>query len=99
VRLLPAMLGRLGVELALEHRPDLILLDLHLPDMSGVDVMAALRRDRSTRSIPVVVLTADATRRELDRVQRLGARAYLTKPIGVRRLLEVVDEFAGSRAA
>jgi CheY-like chemotaxis protein len=99
VRLLPAMLGRLGLDLALEHRPHLILLDLHLPDMSGVDVLAALRRDRSTRDIPVVVLTADATRRELDRLQRLGVRAYLTKPIGVRRLLQVVDEFAAARAA
>jgi len=96
VRLLPAMLGRLGVELARDHRPHLILLDLHLPDMSGADVLAALRRERSTRDIPVVVLTADATRRELDRLTRLGARAYLTKPIGIRRLLEVVDELTAA---
>ena len=99
VRLLPAMLGRLGVELAREHRPHLILLDLHLPDMSGVDVLAALRRDPSTRDVPVVVLTADVTRGDLDRLQRLGARAYLTKPIGVRRLLEVVDNYVEPRAA
>ena len=99
VRLLPAMLGRMGVELAREHRPHLILLDLHLPDMSGVDVLAALRRDPSTRDIPVVVLTADVTRGDLDRLQRLGARAYLTKPIGVRRLLEVVDNYVEPRAA
>jgi signal transduction histidine kinase/ActR/RegA family two-component response regulator len=99
VRLLPAMLGRMGVELAQEHLPHLILLDLHLPDMSGVDVLNALRRDASTRDIPVVVLTADATRSELDRLQRLGARAYLTKPIGVRRLLEVVDTYAEPQAA
>ncbi|HEY2789467.1 MAG TPA: ATP-binding protein [Gaiellales bacterium] len=99
VRLLPAMLGRMGVELAQEHLPHLILLDLHLPDMSGVDVLAALRREASTRDIPVVVLTADATRSELDRLQRLGARAYLTKPIGVRRLLEVVDTYAEPHAA
>jgi signal transduction histidine kinase/ActR/RegA family two-component response regulator len=96
VRLLPAMLGRLGVELARDHHPHLILLDLHLPDMSGADVLAALRRERATRDIPVVVLTADATRRELDRLTRLGARAYLTKPIGVRRLLEVVDELTAA---
>jgi signal transduction histidine kinase/ActR/RegA family two-component response regulator len=96
VRLLPAMLGRLGVELARDHHPDLILLDLHLPDMGGADVLAALRGDRSTRPIPVVVLTADATHTELDRLMRLGARAYLTKPIGVRRLLEIVDRFAAS---
>jgi CheY-like chemotaxis protein len=86
------MLGRLGIELARDHHPHLIFLDLHLPDMTGADVLAALRRDGATRAIPVVVLTADATRAEIDRLKRLGARSYETKPIGMRRLLEVVDE-------
>jgi signal transduction histidine kinase/ActR/RegA family two-component response regulator len=92
VRLMPAMLGGLGIELAHEHRPDLILLDLHLPDLGGEEVLARLRADQATRDIPVVVLSADATRRHLDEVMSLGARTYLTKPIGVRRLLEVLDE-------
>jgi signal transduction histidine kinase/ActR/RegA family two-component response regulator len=91
VQLLPAMLGRLGVDLALEHRPDLILLDLHLPDIGGQEVLARLRADAVTRDIPVVVLSADATRRHLDEVMALGARGYLTKPIGVRKLLETLD--------
>jgi signal transduction histidine kinase/CheY-like chemotaxis protein len=94
IRLIPAMLGRLGVELARDHHPHLIFLDLHLPDMTGADVLAALRRDPVTRGIPVVVLTADATRREIDKLKRLGARSYETKPIGMRRLLELVDEHA-----
>jgi signal transduction histidine kinase/CheY-like chemotaxis protein len=92
VHLMPAMLGQLGLELAHEHRPDLILLDLHLPDLGGEEVLAQLRQDDATRDIPVVVLSADATRRHLDQVMSLGARGYLTKPIGVRRLLEVLDE-------
>ena len=92
IELIPAMQGRLGLELAKEHRPDLILLDLHLPDVSGEDVLAELRRDDATCRIPVVVLSADAKR---DRVPLLaaGASAFLTKPIGVRRLLEVFDRF------
>jgi signal transduction histidine kinase/CheY-like chemotaxis protein len=92
IALIPAMQGRLGLELAKEHRPDLILLDLHLPDLSGEEVLAELRRDAVTRRIPVVVLSADAKR---DRAPLLaaGASAYLTKPIGVRRLLEVLDRF------
>jgi signal transduction histidine kinase/ActR/RegA family two-component response regulator len=94
IRLIPAMLGRLGIELARDHHPHLIFLDLHLPDMTGADVLAALRRDPVTRGIPVVVLTADATRREIDKLKRLGARSYETKPIGMRRLLELVDEHA-----
>ena len=94
IRLIPAMQGQLGIELARDHRPHLIFLDLHLQDMTGADVLAALRRDAATRSIPVVILTADATRRELEKLQRLGARSYESKPIGMRRLLEIVDEHA-----
>jgi CheY-like chemotaxis protein len=88
------MLGGLGIELAHDHHPHLIFLDLHLPDMTGADVLAALRRDAATRGIPVIILTADATRREIDRLKRLGARSYETKPISMRRLLELVDEHA-----
>jgi signal transduction histidine kinase/CheY-like chemotaxis protein len=99
IRLIPAMLGRLAVDLAHDHHPHLVFLDLHLPDMTGADVLAALRRDPETRGIPVVILTADATRREIDRLRRLGARSYETKPIGMRRLLELVDEHASAGAA
>jgi signal transduction histidine kinase/CheY-like chemotaxis protein len=96
VKLLPAGMGRLGLELALEHRPDLILLDLHLPDIDGEEVLAGLRADERTRDIPVVVLSADATERSRVPVLQNGARAYLTKPIGVRDLLGVVDEYLQS---
>jgi CheY-like chemotaxis protein len=98
IRLLPAMLGQLGLELAREHHPHLILLDLHLPDLGGSEVLAQLRADEGTRDIPVVILSADATKRDLGSLLENGARAYLTKPIGVRRLLEVVDEFMAEAA-
>lgn len=62
IRLIPAMLGRLAVELARDHHPHLIFLDLHLPDMTGADVLAALHRDAATRAIPVVILTASDER-------------------------------------
>jgi signal transduction histidine kinase len=93
VRLLPAMLGQLGLDLAREHRPDLILLDLHLPDLGGETVLELLLSDPATRDIPVVILSADATQDRRDGLVAKGARAYLTKPIGVRRLLEVIDEY------
>ncbi|HVC87916.1 MAG TPA: ATP-binding protein [Gaiellaceae bacterium] len=97
VRLLATMFGRLGVELAREHRPDLILLDLHLPDLSGEQVLAELQADPETRAIPVVVLSADATR-EREQLLLAGASAYLTKPIDLLRLLEVLDLYLGARA-
>jgi len=92
IKLLPAIQGRLGLRLAQEHLPDLILLDLHLPDLGGEEVLRLLREDNRTRGIPVVILTADATNRQLERLLADGAHAYLTKPIGVRRLLDVIDE-------
>jgi CheY-like chemotaxis protein len=93
IRLLPAGMGSLGLELAAEHRPDLVLLDLHLPDIGGDEILARLRADERTRDIPVVVLSADATDRAPAPLLEAGAQAYLTKPIGVRDLLEVVDTY------
>jgi signal transduction histidine kinase/CheY-like chemotaxis protein len=91
VRLLPAMLGRLAVELALEHHPDLILLDLHLPDIPGEQVLVELKANPATHDIPVVILSADATR-EREQLLLLGAHAYLTKPLDLRRLLQILDD-------
>jgi signal transduction histidine kinase len=93
VKLLPAGMGSLGIELAMEHRPDLVLLDLHLPDLGGEEVLARLRADERTKEIPVVVLSADATDRTPGPLLEAGAQTYLTKPIGVRELLEVVDTY------
>lgn len=95
VRLLSAMLGRLGIELARQHRPNLIVLDQHLPDITGESVLIELRSDPATRDIAVVMLSADATRRQIDNLLGLGAQAYLTKPLDVRAFLSLVDEHLG----
>jgi signal transduction histidine kinase/CheY-like chemotaxis protein len=95
ITLLSAMQGRRGLELARDHRPDLILLDLHLPDLSGRDVLAALRGEPSTRDIPVVILSADATERQIERLLAEGARHYLTKPLDVQLLLTLLDDVLG----
>lgn len=93
VNLLSAMQGGLGLELARQHLPDMILLDLNLPDMHGERVLMALMEDQSTRDIPVVVVSADATPGQIQRLLDAGARAYLTKPIDVKELFGVLDEF------
>jgi len=95
VRLLSVMQGRLGLDLAIEHRPQLILLDLHLPDLPGEEVLLRLRAAPETRQIPVVVISADATG-QVDRLLALGAKAYLTKPLDVKRLLDLLDETLGT---
>jgi CheY-like chemotaxis protein len=85
------MQGRLGLDLAREHRPDLILLDLHLPDMTGAEVLDLLGEDPATSDIPVVIISADATPGQIQRLLSAGALEYLTKPLDVRRFLDVVD--------
>ena len=92
VTLLSAMQGTRGLELARDHRPDLIILDLHLPDMPGTDVLARLLTDPKTKAIPVVILSADATASQISRLVDQGARAYLTKPLDVRELLSLIDD-------
>ncbi|HEY0021385.1 MAG TPA: PAS domain S-box protein [Longimicrobium sp.] len=96
-RVLPALQGGIGVELAREHRPDLVLLDLHLPDIQGDEVLRRLRADARTAGIPVVVVSADATRASNDRLRALGADAYLSKPIDVDEFLETVERFLSER--
>ena len=84
------MQATIGLELARQHHPDLIVLDLNLPDMPGADVLKRLKADPSTREIPVVVLTADASKRQAERVKELGAAEYLTKPLDVSKFLKII---------
>ncbi|HEX2189940.1 MAG TPA: PAS domain S-box protein [Longimicrobiaceae bacterium] len=92
-RVVPALQGQLGLELAREHRPDLVLLDLHLPDVSGEEVLRRLRADERTCAIPVVVVSADATHSRVDRLRASGADAYLTKPLDIDEFLDTVQRF------
>jgi len=95
VRLIAAMLGNLGLDLAREHHPDLVLLDLHLPDLSGEELLARLRAEPETAGIPVVVLSAEATTKIRERLVALGANDYLAKPIDLAELYRLVDLYAG----
>jgi signal transduction histidine kinase/ActR/RegA family two-component response regulator len=98
IALISAMRPQLGLDLAGEHRPDLILLDLHLPDMPGQEVFRRLRANAKTAGIPVVVLSADARPNLISRMLDDGVRAFLTKPLDVKQLLELIDAVADERA-
>jgi PAS domain S-box-containing protein len=97
IALLSAMQGSMGVTLARDHRPDLILLDLNLPDLPGEKVLARLLSDPRTADIPVVVISADATPGQVTRLLDAGARAYMTKPFDVSRFFKIVDDFCGAK--
>ena len=74
------------------RQPDLILLDMHLPDMSGLELLEQLKSDEATADVPVVVVSADATARQIEAAMAAGAHLYLTKPVSVAELLAAVDE-------
>ncbi len=93
VSVLHAPEGRLGCELAEAYRPRLILLDLNLPDMHGSEVLRQLQSGAATASIPVVVLSADATPSQIERLLTAGAKNYLTKPFDIEQFLAVVDDY------
>jgi PAS domain S-box-containing protein len=89
--LLSAQTGLAGLEIAHKERPDLILLDLHLPGFSGNEVLIRLKEDVSTRKIPVVIVSADATEKQKVSLLKSGAADYVTKPIDIRLLTSVLD--------
>jgi CheY-like chemotaxis protein len=92
LELVGAMQGQLGIDLARKHLPALILLDLHLPDLPGQEVLAKLRSSEETRHIPVVVTSAHATPARIKALLEQGADAYLTKPLDIIEFCRVVDE-------
>jgi CheY-like chemotaxis protein len=96
VRLLHAGCGEEGLKMAKALQPDLIFLDLHLPDMSGEDVLRLLWEDAALRGIPVVVLSADATPSQARRLKAGGAIDYLTKPLEIGQVMRVLDQSLNS---
>ena len=92
IELMTAMQGRLGFDIALKHSPDLILLDLHLPDIPGWEVLSRLKKNVATCNIPVVVISADATKRQVDRLLAAGARSYLTKPLDIPEFYRTIED-------
>jgi PAS domain S-box-containing protein len=97
VELLAALHGGLGIELAREHMPDLILVDLHLPDMPGTTVLDRLGDDPATAAIPVAVVGSDAAAHEVRQLLGRGVVGFLTKPFDVRALLSLIDAVRSSR--
>jgi PAS domain S-box-containing protein len=91
VKLISSIQPQLGLYLEAEHQPDLILLDLGLPDMPGEEVLRRLRAGSKTADIPVVILSADARPDQITRVLGQGARSFLTKPLDVQELLALLD--------
>jgi len=88
-----------AISLAREHHPDLILMDIQLPEVSGLEVTKWLKEDDELRSIPVVAVTAFAMKGDEERIRSGGCEAYVSKPISVVMFLETVRRFTGEQRA
>lgn len=88
--------GNDAVQKSIENKPDLILLDLNLPELHGSDIIKLLQENEETKNIPVVVISADAMPQQLNRLLKGGAKKYLTKPLDVIEFLSVIDSYTPS---
>jgi CheY-like chemotaxis protein len=93
VRLLMAETGRTGIALALQARPQLLLLDMMLPDLAGAEVLAAVRTRLSRGELPCVGVSANAQPQDIQAALDAGLDGYLTKPVRIGELLDVVDRW------
>ena len=95
-RLLEATTGDRAMALAAEHQPNLVLMDIQLPDLDGVEALGRLRADARTASIPVVALTAQAMHGDRERFLDAGFDAYISKPVDVLEFVRTVKEHCGA---
>jgi PAS domain S-box-containing protein len=93
IKLICSKYGKQTIDLAIEHAPDLILLDLDLPDTHGSEVIRELKQHRQTKHIPVVIISADAMPYRIKSLMKSGAERYLTKPLDVLELLQEIDKY------
>jgi two-component system cell cycle response regulator DivK len=97
-RLLEATTGERALELAVEHEPNLVLMDIQLPDVDGVEALGRLRANERTASIPVVALTAQAMQGDRERFLDAGFDGYISKPVNVVDFVRTVKEHCGGGA-
>ena len=88
--------GMEALDIAREHHPDLILMDIQLPEVSGLEVTKWLKEDPELKAIPVVAVTAFAMKGDEERIREGGCEAYLSKPISVSKFIETIRDFLGT---
>ncbi len=89
--------GMAAIDLARKHKPHLILMDIQLPEVSGLEVTAWLKQDEELKHIPVIAITAFAMKGDEEKIRARGCEAYLSKPISVTKFLETVKNYAGDQ--
>ncbi|HKI52729.1 MAG TPA: response regulator [Anaerolineales bacterium] len=95
-RVLTTSKGKPAISMMTEDKPDLVLLDIMMPEISGLDILRQMQRDPNLSDIPVIVLTAKSMPADIKNGMEAGASTYLTKPVGFQELKEAVERTLGS---
>jgi two-component system cell cycle response regulator DivK len=96
---LEAVNGLDGVKLALQHKPDLVLMDIQLPDINGIEAFERIRANAATAQVPVIAFTASVTTGDRSRIGDAGFDGFLGKPINLREFLDTVRRLLGEAAS
>ena len=91
--------SRLALQTAHEFEPDLVITDIQLPHVSGLDLIHLIRADKTLGEVPIMAVTAYSTREDEERIRAAGAQAYVSKPISVMRFAETVNELLSGKAS
>jgi len=91
IKLLPATHAKMGIDIALSQKPDLILMDINLPDMNGIEALRRLKNFEETHDIPVIAISANAMKRDIDRAMAEGFKAYITKPVDIGKFRQIIE--------
>ena len=94
-KVLEAMTGADGLRLAAEEKPDLILMDIQLPDIDGITALARLRADSATRAIPVLAVSASVMPEEQQQITASGFEGFIAKPLNMKSFLQTIERFVG----
>ncbi|HEY1459804.1 MAG TPA: response regulator [Casimicrobiaceae bacterium] len=95
---LEAVTGEDGVKLALEHKPDLVLMDIQLPGINGIEALRQIRSNASTSAIPIIAVTASVMQQDRKQITEAGFDAYVGKPINLKEFLDAVRKALGEQA-
>lgn len=99
IQLDSAFNGRQGLQKIREQLPNLILLDMELPDMEGLDVIRKLKEDSSTQKIPIMVLSANALQSQINQAKSMGVEHYLTKPLEIKDFVDLINQYSGQSSS
>jgi len=88
--------GRIALDLAKEHKPDVIVLDIMMPELDGLEACRIIKDDDELKSIPIILLTARAESDDIDKGREAGAEKYMTKPFSPKQLIDTINEISGA---